>query len=40
MADERVEFALRAAGACSVKAAKALLSEHHCDMAALVAAEP
>ena len=40
MADERVEFALRAAGARSVKAAKALLGEHDGDVAALVAAEP
>lgn len=40
MADERVEFALKAAGARSVKAAKALLDEHDGDVAALVAAEP
>jgi chromosome segregation ATPase len=40
MADERTEFALRAAGARSVKAAKALLSEHDGDIQALVAAEP
>lgn len=40
MADERVEFALRAAGARSVKAAKALLGEHDGGVAALVAAEP
>lgn len=40
MADERVEFALRSAGARSVKAAKALLEEHDGDVAALVAAEP
>lgn len=40
MADECVEFALRAAGARSVKTAKALLEEHDGDVAALVAAEP
>lgn len=40
MADERVEFALRAGGARSVKAAKALLGGHDGDVAALVAAEP
>ena len=40
MADEHVEFALRASGARSVKAAKALLGEHDGDVAALVAAEP
>lgn len=40
MADERVEFALRAAGAPSVKTAKALLAEHDDDVAALVKAEP
>lgn len=40
MADERVELALRVSGARSVKAAKALLSEHDGDVAALVAAEP
>lgn len=40
MADERTEFALRVAGVRSVKAAKALLSEHGGDIQALVAAEP
>ena len=40
MSDERVEFALRAAGARSAKAAKALLSDHDGDIQALVAAEP
>lgn len=40
MSDERVEFALRAAGARSVKAAKPLLSEYDGDVAALVAAGP
>ncbi len=40
MADERTEFALRAAGARSVKAARALLSDHDGDIQALVAAEP
>lgn len=40
MADERVEFALRAAGARSVRTTKALLVEHDGDMASLVAAEP
>ena len=40
MADERTEFALRAAGARSVKAAKALLADHDGDIQALVAAEP
>lgn len=40
MSDERVEFALKAAGARSIKAAKALLEEHDGDVAALVAAEP
>lgn len=40
MADERVEFALRATGARSMKAAKALLGKHDGDVAALVAAEP
>lgn len=40
MADECTEFALRAAGARSVKAAKALLSDHDGDIQALVAAEP
>lgn len=40
MADKPVEFALRAAGARSVKAAKALLGEHNGDVAALVAARP
>ncbi len=40
MADERVEFTLRSAGARSVNAAKALLEEHDGDVAALVAAEP
>lgn len=40
MADERTEFALRAAGARSVKAAKALLADHDGDVQALVAAEP
>ena len=40
MADERTEFALRAAGARSVKAAKALLAAHDGDIQALVAAEP
>jgi hypothetical protein len=40
MVDERVEFALRSAGARNVKAAKALLEEHDGDVAALVAAEP
>lgn len=40
MADERVEFTLRAAGTRSVKAAKALLGEHDGDVTALVAAEP
>ena len=39
MADERVEFALRAAGARSVRATKALLVEHDGDMAALVVTE-
>ena len=40
MADELVEFALKAAGARSVKVAKAFLEEHGGDVAALVAAEP
>ena len=40
MADERVEFALRSAGARRVKAAKALHEERVRDVAALVAAEP
>lgn len=40
MADELVEFALKAAGARSVKVARALLEEHGGDVAALVAAEP
>lgn len=40
MADKPVEFALRAAGARSVKAAKALLGEHDGDVAAQVAAGP
>lgn len=40
IADERVVFALKAAGARSVKAARALLEEHDSDVAALVAAEP
>ena len=40
MADERTEFALRAAGARSVKAAKALLADHDGDIQAVVAAEP
>ena len=40
MTDERIEFALRAAGTRSVKAAKALLSDHDGDIQALVAAEP
>lgn len=40
MADKPVEFALRAAGARSVKAAKALLGEHNGNVAALVAAGP
>jgi NACalpha-BTF3-like transcription factor len=40
MSDECVEFALKAAGARSIKAAKALLEEHDGDVAALVAAEP
>lgn len=40
MADERTGFALRAAGARSVKAAKALLADHDGDIQALVAAEP
>ncbi|MGI6535101.1 MAG: hypothetical protein ACOX12_01590 [Eggerthellaceae bacterium] len=40
MADERTEFALRSAGARSVKAAKALLADHDGNVAALVAAEP
>ena len=40
MADERTEFALKAAGARSVKAARALLSDHDGDIQALVAAEP
>ncbi len=40
MADERVEFALRSAGARSVKAARALLEEHDGDVAALKEAEP
>ena len=40
IADERVVFALKAAGARSVKAARALLEEHDGDLAALVAAEP
>ncbi|MST60669.1 hypothetical protein [Parafannyhessea umbonata] len=40
IADERVVFALKAADARSVKAARALLEEHDGDVAALVAAEP
>lgn len=40
VADERTEFALRSAGARSVKAAKALLADHDGDIQALVAAEP
>lgn len=40
IADERVEFALRLAGARSVKVAKAVLDERDGDVAALVAAEP
>jgi hypothetical protein len=40
MANERVEFALRSAGARSVTAAKALLAEHDGDVAALAKAEP
>lgn len=39
MADERVEFALRSAGARNVKAARALLDEHDGDVAALKEAE-
>lgn len=38
--DERTDFSLRAAGARSVKAARALLSEHDGDVQALVEAEP
>lgn len=38
--DERTDFSLRAAGARSVKAARALLAEHDGDVAALVEAEP
>ena len=38
--DERPDFSLRAAGARSVKAARALLTEHDGDVAALVEAEP
>ena len=40
MADDRIEFELRAAGARSVTAAKALLGEHDGDVAALAEAEP
>jgi hypothetical protein len=40
LADERTEFALRSAGARSVTAAKALLTEHDGDVAALAKAEP
>lgn len=40
MADEHVEFALRSAGARSVKVAKALLEKHDGNVAALVASEP
>jgi hypothetical protein len=40
MADERVEFALRAAGARNIKAARALLADHGGDVADLKAAEP
>lgn len=40
MADERVEFAPRATGARSMKAAKALLGKRDGDVTALVAAEP
>lgn len=40
LADERTEFALRSAGARSVTAAKALLTEHDGDVEALVKAEP
>lgn len=40
MADERVQFALRAVGARPVKAAKALLAEHDDNVEALVKAEP
>ena len=40
MADELVEFALKAAGARSVKFARALLEEHGGDVTAQVAAEP
>jgi ribosomal protein L29 len=40
MADERVEFALRSAGARNVKAARALLADHDGDVAALREAEP
>ena len=38
--DERTDFSLRAAGARSVKAARALLAEHDGDVQALVEAEP
>lgn len=38
--DERTDFSLRAAGARSVKAARALLAEHDGDVSALVEAEP
>lgn len=40
IADERTEFALKNAGARSIKAAKALLADHDGDIDALVKAEP
>ncbi len=40
MPDERTEFALRAAGARSVKAAKTLLANHDGDIQTLVATKP